>query len=168
MGFNPFSAKGLGILGPIGMGLSGLVGEDTMSKVPLLGPLLGAEGDATKQLKQTQERLAAEAAKQREKNAQMRMNALGQQMIAFNPQNQAVAQMFGPEAAFNPQQMQQMAADPRPQQAWGTGTDQERRDQVLRKREEEKRRALMQQSMAPLPQAAPPLNLPAPQQGRRF
>ncbi len=166
MGFNPFSGRGLMALGTLG--LSEAIPEDTMSKVPLLGPLMGAQGDAEKQLAKTQERLAAEAAKQREKNAQMRMNALGQQMLAFNPQNQAVAQMFGPEAAFNPQQMQAMAADPRPEQPWGTGTDQERQDQVLRKREEEKRKALMQQNMAPLPQQAPPMQLPTPQQGRRF
>jgi len=168
MGFNPFSAKGLGLLGPIGMGLSAVVGEDTMSKVPLLGPLLGAQGDATKQLAETQKRLAEETAKQRERNAQMRMNALGQQMLAFNPYNQAVAQMFGPEAAFNPQQMQQMAADPRPQQQWGTGTDQERKDQVLRRQQEQQRQAMLQQGLRPLPQQPQPISLPMPQQGRRY
>lgn len=166
MGFNPFSGRGLIGLGTLG--LSELAGEDTMSKVPILGPLMGAQGDATKNLIATQKRLAEETAKQRERNAQMRMNALGQQMLAFNPYNQAVAQMFGPEAAFSPQQMQQMAADPRPEQQWGTGTDQERKDQVLRRQQEQKRAAMLQQGLKPLPNAPPPLQLPDPQKGRRY
>jgi hypothetical protein len=166
MGFNPFSGRSLIGLGTLG--LSELLGEDTMSKVPVLGSLAGAQSDETKRLLETQQRLAEETRRQQEKNQQMRMNALGQQMLAFNPRNQAMAQMFGPEAAFNPQQMQAMMQDPRAQQQWGTGSEQERRDQVLRKQEEQRRAAMLQQNMQPLGPGPAPINMPAPQPGRRY
>lgn len=154
---------------PISGGASLLgLNEDTMSRVPVLNSLTGAQSDAQKALIKKQQEMAADAKKRQEQNAQARMNALGQSLLAFNPQNQMIAQMFGPQAAFSPQQFAQMAADPRPQQPWGTGTDQERRDQVLRKQEEERRQRMLAQGMQPLGPGPAPLRLPPPQAARKY
>lgn len=166
MGFNPFSGRGLVTIAT--GGLSEVIGEDTMSRVPVLNAIGGYESDAQKALIKTQQEMAADAKKRQEQNAQARMNALGQSLLAFNPQNQMLAQMFGPQAAFSPQQFAQMAADPRPQQPWGTGTDQERRDQVLRKQEEERRQRMLAQGMQPLGPGPAPLRLPPPQAARKY
>jgi hypothetical protein len=191
MGFNPFSGRSLVGLGTLG--LSELAGEDTMSKIPVLNSLGGYRSDATKQLLATQQRLAQETAEQRKQNERMRMNALGQQMLAFNPQNQAVAQMFGPEAAFNPQQMAAMANDPgaRSQQdfqaaqqaampTFNSPIDPKTRtrqgsvmqgwtpEDLQRMQENERRKQMLQQNLQPLPQAPPPLQMTAPQAGRRY
>jgi hypothetical protein len=92
--------------GPIGAGIGAGVG--------LLGAAFGVFGDdsESKALIKKQKEMAEEAARQKKRNEQARMQALGQSMLAFNPQNQMMAQMFGPQAAFSPQQMAQMAADP--------------------------------------------------------
>lgn len=87
-------------------------GEDTVARIPIVGGLLGAETDSEKALLEKQKQLAEEAKKRQKQNEQARLNALGQQMLAFNPQNQLMAQMFGPDAAFTPQQFSQMASDP--------------------------------------------------------
>lgn len=181
MGFNPFSGRGLAALGTLG--LSEVVGEDTRSKIPLIGPLSGARSDATKNLMATQQRLAEETRKQQERNAQMRMNALGQQMMAFNPQNQAMAQMFGPEAAFNPQQFAQMANDPGARtpeqysaahkQAMAQGGGRQRMDgwtaaDLQRMQENERRKKMVEQNMQPLGPGPAPMQMTAPQAGRRF
>lgn len=94
--------------GPIGAGIGAGVG--------LLGAAFGLFGDdsESKALAKKQQEMADEAARQKKRNEQSRMQALGQSMLAFNPQNQMMAQMFGPQAAFSPQQMAQMAADPTP------------------------------------------------------
>jgi hypothetical protein len=86
--------------------------ENVVSRVPVVGALLGAKTDSEKALEAKQKQIAAEARKQQELNQQARMNALGQQMLAFNPQNQMMAQMFGPGAAFQPEQLAQMAQNP--------------------------------------------------------
>lgn len=99
-------------LAPVTSGLSLVGGEDTMARLPLIGGLTGSQTDAQKALLKKQGEMAEEAKKRMAQNEQMRMNALGQQMLAFNPQNQLMAQMFGPDAAFTPQQMAQMVADP--------------------------------------------------------
>ena len=191
MGFNPFSGRGLAALGTLG--LSEVIGEDTRSKIPLIGPLSGARSDATKQLMATQQRLAEETRKQAERNQQMRMNALGQQMMAFNPQNQAVAQMFGPEAAFNPQQFAQMANDPgarsmadfqaAQQQAAPTFNSpidpntRTRQGQVMqgwsaqdlqRMQENERRKKMVEQNMTPLGPGPAPMQMPSAAPARRF
>jgi hypothetical protein len=189
MGFNPFSGRGALALGTLG--LSELAGEETMSKVPVLGAIGGFRSNAEKQLMETQKRLAQETAAQRAHNERTRMNALGQQMLAFNPQNQAVAQMFGPEAAFSPQQMAGMANDPSartpeeykaahhqammngpidpntrqrtggPMEGW-TGDD------IRRMEENERRKKMVQQNMQPLPPGAPPMQMTGPAPARRF
>lgn len=188
MGFNPFSGRGLVGLGTLG--LSEALGEETMSKVPVLGALGGFRSNAEKQLMETQKRLAQETAAQRAQNERTRMNALGQQMLAFNPQNQAVAQMFGPEAAFSPQQMAGMVNDPgaRSQEdykaahekAWKNGSiDFNTRqrvgvmegwsgDDIRRMEENERRKKMVQQNMQPLPPGAPPMQMTGPAAARRF
>lgn len=181
MGFNPFSGRGLVGLGTLG--LSEALGEETMSKVPVLGALGGFRSNAEKQLMETQKRLAQETAAQRAQNERTRMNALGQQMLAFNPQNQAVAQMFGPEAAFSPQQMAGMVNDPgaRNREQYNaahakamTQPWQDRRmegwtgDDVKRMEENERRQKMVQQNMQPLPQAPPPMQMTGAAPARRF
>lgn len=91
-------------------------GEDLLARVPVLGPLLGAETSSHKALIAKQKQMAEEARKRQEMNQQARMNMLGQQLLAFNPMNQVMAQMFGPEAAFTPEQMAGFGQNPmRPQ-----------------------------------------------------
>src|SRR5215216_6449212 len=110
MGFNPVSGRGLVTIGTLGG--SELLGEDTMSKIPGLNAIGGYQPDSQKALIKKQEELAKDAELQKKRNQQARMQALGQSMLAFNPQNQMMAQMYGPQAAFSPQQMAQMAGDP--------------------------------------------------------
>jgi hypothetical protein len=153
-------------LAPLTGGASLLAaGEDTVARIPLVGGMLGAETDAQKALIKKQEQLAEEAKRRAQQNARARMNALGQSMLAFNPQNQMMAQMFGPQAAFSPQQFAQMAQDPSiAGQPWGTGTDEQRRAQVADK----ERRQRIQSQMQPLGPGPAPLRLPPPQPGRRY
>jgi len=153
-------------LAPVTGGLSlGAGGEDMLARVPLVGGFLGAETDSQKALIKKQEQLAAEAKKRAQQNAQARMQALGQSMLAFNPQNQMMAQMFGPQAAFSPQQFAQMGADPSVAgMQWGTGTDEQRRAQAA----DAQRRKKIEEQMTPLGPGPAPLKLPPPQAGRRY
>lgn len=150
-------------LGPVTGGLS--LGEDTLARIPIAGGLLGAETDAQKALLKKQEQLGEEAKRRAKQNQQARMQALGQSMLAFNPQNQMMAQMFGPQAAFSPQQFAQMGADPTVAgMPWGTGTDEQRIAQV----KDKERRQKIEQQMQPLGPGPAPLRLPPPQAGRRY
>lgn len=158
-------------------------GEDTLARVPVLGGLMGAQTDATKALLKKQEQLAEEAKVQQQKNAQMRMQALGQSMLAFNPQNQMMAQMFGPQAAFSPQQMAQMAGDPGArspaefeaaqkramEQPWQTRRmDGWTGDDMKRMQADQQRRRMIQQQMTPLGPGPAPMNLRPPAAARRY
>jgi hypothetical protein len=153
-------------LAPLTGGASLLAGgEDTVARIPLVGGLVGAETDAQKALVKKQEQLAAEAKKRAEMNQKARMQALGQSMLAFNPQNQMMAQMFGPQAAFSPQQFAQMGADPTVAgMPWGTGTDEQRKAQAA----DAQRRKMIESQMTPLGPGPAPLKLPPPQAGRRY
>jgi hypothetical protein len=163
--------------GPIGAGIGAGIG--------LLGAGLGLFGDnsAEEALKKKQAQMAEEAKRRQAEMQRMRMNALGQQMLAFNPQNQMMAQMFGPEAAFSPQQFAQMAADPgarsreefdaahakameqpwqdRRMEGW-TAADKKRME------EDEKRRRMISEQMTPLGPGPAPLRLPPAQAARRY
>lgn len=97
-------------LAPVTGGVSMLAGDDTLDKIPLVGAF--TESDEEKALLAKQKEMAAEAKKRQAQMQQSGMNALGQRMLAFNPQNQMMAQMFGPEAAFTPQQFAQMVQNP--------------------------------------------------------
>lgn len=177
MGFNPFSGRGLIALGTLGG--SELLGENTMSKIPVLNSLGGYEPDSQKALIKKQEELAAEAKKRAQMNAQSRMNALGQSMLAFNPQNQMMAQMFGPDAAFSPQQFAQMAGDPgaMSQADYSSAREQSLKTgqpmgvnaaDVQRMRENEQRQRTVQQQMKPLGPGPAQLKLPPPAAPRRY
>jgi hypothetical protein len=153
-------------LAPVTGGLSlGAGGEDMVARIPLVGGFLGAETNSQKALVKKQEELAKEAELQRKRNAQARMQALGQSMLAFNPQNQMMAQMFGPQAAFSPQQMAQMAADPSIAGVpWGQGTDEQRQAQV----KDKQRRQMIESQIQPLGPGPAPLKLPPPAAPRRY
>lgn len=185
MAFNPFSGRGLLAIGSLGT--SELLGEDTMSKIPVLNAIGGYQSDEQRALMQKQEQLAKEAEAQAKRNQQARMQALGQSMLAFNPQNQMMAQMFGPQAAFSPQQFAQMAGDPGAKSlgdaeaAWqaaakasavggqpsGAIPPQVQAD-LERARENERRKRMLLQQMQPVGPGPAPLSLPTPQAGRRF
>lgn len=178
MGFNPFSGRSLIGLGT--MGLSELVGEDTMSKVPVLNALGGYEPDSQKALRAKQEQMAAELKKRQQQNEQARLNALGQSMLAFNPQNQLMAQMYGPDAAFTPQQFAQMAADPMaasPEafsaahaESMRTGQPMKGfdKEQLDRMEADRRRRAMIEQNMKPPGPGPAPIKMTAPQAARKF
>ncbi len=155
-------------LAPVSGGLSLGVGEDTMARVPLLGPLTGSKTDAQKQLLEKQEKMAKEAEKRAKQMEQARMNALAQKVLAFNPQNQLMSQMFGPDAAFTPQQMAQMVQNPMPQQPWGTGTDAERIQQVKDRDAEKRRQEMVTGAFQPPSPGPAPMRMPTPQAPRRY
>lgn len=161
-------------------GASRLLPDDTMAKIPIFGPLSGAKTDEEKRLLAKQKQMAEEAKKRQVEMQRARMNALGQQMLAFNPQNQMMAQMFGPEAAFSPQQFAQMANDPGAvtpdafsrarEESLRTGKPMQGVDAAAMQRmqENEQRKKMVAQQMTPLGPGPAPLRLPPPQPGRRF
>jgi hypothetical protein len=91
-----------------------------------VAPVLGAvapmaidalAGGRTKEesaLLHKQEQLAKEAKARMAQVQESRMNALGQQLLAMNPRNQMMAKMYGPGAAFQPQEMAAMTQNPIP------------------------------------------------------
>ncbi len=172
---------GLGSLNPLGWTAEladKIVGEDTMSKVPVVGSLLGAESNERKALRKKQQEMGADFKKRQRMNERARMNALGQKMLAFAPQSQMMAQMFGPEAAFSPQQMGAMSADPMAMnqeqlsamhaEGMKTGGS---ADDYIRERdrmaEDQKRRAGVEAAFAPT-QGPAPLQKVKPQAARRY
>jgi len=159
---------------PIGMGYNLATNEDLRSKIPGLNELTGAQGDAEKALQKKQEELAREAKLRRQQMQEARMNALGQSMLAFNPQNQAMAQMFGPQAAFSPEQFAQMAQNPMvPQQLPPElqnyrGTDPDKQAQVEAFLANRDRQNQLMQRLQPLPQGPQPLQMSQPAPARRY
>jgi len=157
-------------------------GENLIARIPVLGNLLGAETDSHRALQAKQRQMAEEAAKRARMNQQARMNALSQQMLAFNPMNQTMAQMFGPEAAFQPEQLANMAQDPMkprldPSLYGYQGVDPKKsaeiaafmRDQDEYAKNEKRRREMMLGGLQPLPQQGPaPLQQRAPLAAKRY
>jgi hypothetical protein len=177
MGFNPFSGRSL--IGGLTLGGSELLGEDTMSKIPGLNAIGGYQPDSQKALIKKQEELAKDAELQKKKNQQMRMQALGQSMLAFNPQNQMMAQMYGPQAAFSPQQMAQMAGDPgaMSQDDWSRAHQESLRtgkpmgvsaDDTKRMQDNQRRMAQVQAQTQPLGPGPAQLKMPPPAAARRY
>lgn len=74
----------------------------------------GGRTKEEKALLAKQAQMAKEAEARRFQVQESRMNALGQQLLAFNPRNQMMAQMFGPEAAFQPEALAAMSQNPMP------------------------------------------------------
>ena len=108
------------------------------------------------------------------------MNALGQQMLAFNPTNQMMAQMFGPGAAFTPEQTAAMVQGQAPayNEQWNnyTGTDPKVQadveEYIRRKKEfdaaESGRRDMVMGGMSPVGPGPAPVQMPQVQAARRF
>lgn len=61
-----------------------------------------------------QQQLAQEAKARIGQNQEAAMNALGQQLLAFNPRNQMMAKIYGPDAAFAPTDFAKMVQNPIP------------------------------------------------------
>lgn len=134
-----------------------------------------------KQLIEQQKKMALEAQQRQGQLQDQRMNQLGQQMLAFNPRNQMLADMFGPQAAFQPEQVAQMVQGqepPRPSDAVMsyTGNNQDilkQRAEYIRRHNEwlqaegQRRDMVMGGFQAPGPGPAP-ISMPAPQAARRF
>ena len=120
-------------LAPVTGGASLLAGEDTLARIPVVGALTGSKTKAQKRLVEEQKRMAADMRKRSAMNERARLNAMQQKLGALAPLNQAMAQMYGPDAADSPEQFAQMGANPfGPYKGvWGQGTDEERRNQVL-------------------------------------
>jgi hypothetical protein len=145
-------------LGKLGLDAAGIVASQIRTK-------------AEKDLIKKQEELAA-AAKARQIQVQQEgMNRLGQQMLAFAPQNRMMAEMFGPEAAFTGQQMGAMADDPgaKPMSAYNVppGTPLNRED-IDRSKADQARQQQVAGAFGPPPQGPAPLQQRAPQPARRF
>lgn len=85
------------------------------SLAPLaINELTGGRTKEEKALLAKQAQMAKEAEAHRYQVQESRMNALGQQLLAYNPRNQMMAQMFGPGAAFAPTDFAQMVQNPMP------------------------------------------------------
>lgn len=173
----PFTG-GLSLLPGLG---TAVLGEDTMSKIPLIGPLFGSESDEQKALIAKQEQLAREAKLRRTQVQQQSLNALGQSMLAFNPRNQMMAQMFGPEAAFQPSQMAAMIANPQGMPEMDPSIDQTSTDprvtaeqqRVMAERDvwrqqEERRKQQLMQGIQPVGPGPAPLDPRRPAPARRY
>lgn len=159
------------------------VSEDTMSRIPVVGQLTGAESDEQKALVKKQEQLAREAELRRAQTQNASMNALGTRMLAFNPRNQLMAQMFGPQAAFTPEQMAGMVQSPMggppppdPSLINYAGTDPAKRAQLADytrqlgefQGQEQQRHDRVAGGMTPLGPGPAPLQQRRPAPGRRY
>lgn len=127
-----------------------------------------------------QQQMAQEAKVRQGQQQDARMNQLGQQLLAFNPRNQMMAQMFGPQAAFSPDQMAQMVqgqAPPfDPAVANYTGDDPQKKAQYAeywRRRKEfeaaeaQRHDMMMNGFQQPGPGPAP-MQMSAPQAARKY
>jgi hypothetical protein len=161
--FNSVGKPALGILGPLAI--------DQMTK---------GKTKEQKQLIELQKQMALEAQQRQGQLQDQRMNALGQQMLAFNPRNQMLSQMFGPQAAFQPEQVAQMVQGQEPPMDQNllnyAGNDQEtlrKKQEMIRRHNEwlqaESQRRDMMMNNFQAPGAGPaPINMPAPQAARKF
>ena len=133
-----------------------------------------------KQLIELQKQMAHEAQVRQGQLQDQRMNQLGQQVLAFNPTNQLMSQMYGPQAAFTPEQAAQMVQGQEPAQDPNlmnyAGNDQnilKQKQEMIRRHNEwlaaEQQRREMVMNNFQAPGAGPaPINMPAPQAARRF
>lgn len=141
----------------------------------------GGQSKADKALIEKQEQMAREAELRREQTNNARMDALGQRMLAYNPHNQLMASMFGPDAAFSQTQFADMVHNPMqpqldPSLEGYQGTDPKKSQQIndymaadaRYKASEEARRGQMMSGMSPVPQGPAPMQMAAPQAARRY
>ena len=192
---SPFAAGSAGAAGTAGAGAAGAGGAATgaagfaknygIPALTAIAPLAidqmtKGQTPEQKKLIELQQKMALEAQQRQGQLQDQRMNALGQQMLAFNPRNQMLADMFGPQAAFQPEQVAQMVKGQPPayNPAWTNyqGTDPKIRadiaEYVRRLNEynaaEEQRKSMVMGGFQ-APGAGPvPINMPAPQAARKF
>ena len=171
-------------------GLGGMVAADAAKYAPgvalaaaplVINELTSGQTKEERALLAKQEQLAQEARVRQGQRQDARMNQLGQQLLAFNPRNQMMAEVFGPEAAFQPEQMAQMVQGQPPPQIDPSlvnyqGTDPRKRAEVAEyvrrkqefdKAEAQRREMMMSSFQAPGPGPAP-IQMPAPQAARRY
>ena len=147
----------------------------------LINEALGGRTKEEKALVAKQEQLAREAQIRQGQQQDARMNQLGQQLLAFNPTNQRLAQMFGPSSAFTPDQMAGMVQGTPPPALPDNlvdyrGVDPAERAKVdewiRRKKEfdaaEANRRNVMLSGTTPVGPGPAPIQMGAPQAARRF
>lgn len=104
------AATGAGVGGAFGGPVGAGIGAGVGTVVGLSGVL--EDDQAAKDLQKKQRQLAEEAQRRRAELQRAHMQSLTQQMMAFGPRNQVMAQMFGPDAAFTGKQMADMTANP--------------------------------------------------------
>jgi hypothetical protein len=146
----------------------------------LIQEALGGKTKEEKALIAKQEQIAREAKVRQGQQQDARMNQLGQQLLAFNPSNQLMAQMYGPGAAFQPEQMAAMAQGQKPayDEKWSNykGTDpkvQKDIEEYIRRKKEydaaEASRHDMLMGGIQRPGPGPtPIQMSAPQAARRY
>ena len=177
-----------GVAGAAGTAAAGGMpwGDIAKTAIGVAGPTVINEvlGGRTKEqdaLIAKQGQLAKEAQIRQGQQQDARMNALGQQMLAFNPTNQMMAQMFGPGAAFQPEQVASMVQGQAPPQLDPSlidyrGTDPAQRakvDEWIRRQKEFEaaesgRRDMVMGGMSPVGPGPAPVQMPQVQAARRF
>lgn len=183
---SPFPAAAAGGGGAAaGGGAAGAFKTFGIPALEALAPLAiqqatGGRTKEQKQLVEAQKQMALEAQKRQGQVQDQRMNQLAQQVLAFNPRNQLLAQMVGPQAAFSPEQAAQMvqgqppAYDPKWTNYQGNDpkiradiAEYVRRLNEYNAAESSRRDMVMGGFQAPGPGPAP-INMPAPQAARKF
>jgi hypothetical protein len=141
----------------------------------------GGGDDERKTLAAKQEQMARETQLRRQQAQQARMDALGNRMLAFDPFNQHLARMFGPEAAFKPEQLAALVENPMkpeldPELRDYRGTDDKKERQIndyMAAKEkydaaEKARREKVMGGITPTGPAPAAFNMPAPMAARRY
>ncbi len=170
--------------------LPGMIGADlgkyapglAMAAAPYaINSLTSGKTREEKALLAKQEQLAHEAKVRQGQQQDARMNQLGQQLLAFNPSNQLMAKMYGPDAAYSPEQMANMVQGQKPPDADPSlvnyqGTDPKKRAEVQewirRKKEfdaaEAQRREMMLNGIQQPGPGPAPIQMATPQAARRY
>lgn len=170
--------------------LGGMVAHDLAAAAPTvamaaapyaINALTSGKTKEEKALLAKQEQLAHEAKVRQGQQQDARMNQLGQQLLAFNPSNQLMAKMYGPDAAYSPEQMANMVQGQKPPDADPSlinyqGTDPKKRAEVQewirRKKEfdaaEAQRRDMMLNGITQPGPGPTPIQMSAPQAARRY
>ncbi len=142
--------------------------------------LAGGRTKEEKALIAKQEQLAAEAKVRTGQQQDARMNQLGQQLLAFNPSNQLMAQMYGPQAAFTPEQAATMVQGQAPaldekwsnysgddKKTWADIHEYNRRKKEYEAAEAARRDMMMSGIQQPGP-GPTPIQMSAPQAARKY
>ncbi len=151
----------------------GLINGGVQATLPLLiQGLTGGRTAEEKALLAKQQQMAEDAQRRQGEVQDARMNTLAQQVLAFNPRNQMLAQMFGPSAAFTPQQMAGVVQGPPPPSLGPNPTPAQQAAYDARMKQYQASEAARQQAIQSgfqQPGAGPrPLNMPAPQAARKY